>query len=530
MLKSGVERIFGVIGNGNEGLISTYADALPGGYVPVTHESAAVSMADGYSRRSGRVGVATTTHGPGVTNALTSLTEASRARSAVLLLTSETAPQREHRQWLDLRAAAGLAGAAYRKVHSAETAIDDICDAMRLAHIAQKPVLLNVPKALLETDVASVDTAFGFDLGQAQRITPDEDRLDAALGIIAAANRPVVLAGRGAVLSHARDALIDLARTLQAPAATTVVALDYLAGYELNLGIFGNESHSLAIEYLSQADCVIAIGAGLNEHTTGNGDLLRGKALVHCDSNLGQLNARVPTAAAVWGDARVFAERVTRELKNAGERPPSQWAETLRGRLKSFDEASDYIDGSGPDTIDMRTAMMTLNRVLPENRVLITDNGRFKTAPWRHLRCSPGEFAHTGAFGSIGLGLPHAIGASFARPKDIVVAVTGDGGLMQCFLELTTAVRYRQRLVLAVLNDGSYGSEYKALRLHGHDPAHSLMQWPSFASVAESLGARGVVIRTSGDIEALTQDFQNLAEPIVLDIRADPAVDCRKYK
>jgi thiamine pyrophosphate-dependent acetolactate synthase large subunit-like protein len=526
----GTQQLFGVMGDANMRYIASYIDAGQGRYVGSAHEAGAVSMADGYSRLSGRPGVATVTHGPGITNGLTALTEAVRAGSQLLVLTGETPRQAHHNQSLDLAAAAGLAGATYRQVRTPATAVDDIALAVRLCATGRQPVLLNIPVDLMAADIGELSTPFGFGPWKDEAVAPDADKLDAALGVIAHASRPLILAGRGVVLAEAREQVITLSKVLHAPTATTVMAMNYLAGHDLDLGIFGAEAHSLAIRYISQADCVIVLGAGLNSHTTASGDLLRDKAVVQCDSRPHAAGSRYPATVSLQGDAGVFASQVTEAIRDAGARPATAWAGRLREELRTFDPAAEFTDESSADGLDARTAMIALNEVLPEPPVLVTDIGRFKVAPWRFLRCHPAGFTQSGAFSAIGLGLPTAIGAAFANPGRLTVAAVGDGGLMMSLQELATAVEHELPLLIVVANDGSYGAEYQKLQEYGHLVEHSLRRWPSFAAVARAFGADGHVIRDVADIRQLGPDLGRITRPMLLDIRVNPAINTRKFR
>jgi thiamine pyrophosphate-dependent acetolactate synthase large subunit-like protein len=174
--------------------------------------------------------------------------------------------------------------------------------------------------------------------------------------------------------------------------------------------------------------------------------------------------------------------------------------------------------------------MVELEALLPAEHALVTDVGRFKTAPWRHLSCSSGAFTQTGGYGAIGLGLPVAIGSAFARPDLPVVATVGDGGLMMSLAELAVIAEHRLPFLLLVANDGSYGAEWHKLGTYGHAPEHALRTWPSFAALANGFGLDAEVVRTRDDIKRLAPRLSDISAPMVLDIRTDPAVNNRIYK
>jgi acetolactate synthase-1/2/3 large subunit len=530
LIEAGVDRLFGVMGDANMRMLADFMDRRPGAYVAAAHEAGAVTMADGYSRLAGRVGVASLTHGPGLTNAMTALTNAVRAHSQLVVLTGSTPPQREHIQEFDLRALAQAAGADYRRTSRPEFAVDDLLNAMRSATLRRQPVVLDIPLDQAHAPLTGYGHQAGPGPWAVERTRPAEDRLDEALGVLLSADRPLILAGRGAVLSGARDELTALSEALAAPLATTVLARSYFAGHPLDLGIFGAQAHSLATKYIAQADCVLVLGAGLNMHTTASGDLVRGKALVQCDIDPGVAGSRQPTQVSVTADVRTFAQSLLAAVEQVGERPERSWTERARAELAEFDPAADFDDQGDDEFVDIRTAMVTLDRLLPADRALVTDAGHFMTAPWRHLGCTSGAFAHSGSFGAIGLGLGTATGAAFAQPGRLTVAVVGDGGLMMSLQELAVSVAHRLPLLIVVANDGCYSAEYRKLTEYGQNPEHSLLAWPSFAAVARAFGAEGEVVRSIADLGALKARLQDIQTPLLLDLRTDPAKDCRNYK
>ncbi|MBM7518763.1 thiamine pyrophosphate-binding protein [Nocardioides nitrophenolicus] len=517
----GVERIFGLMGEGNLRPLIDF-DRLGGVVVAATTEGAAVSMADGYARVGRRLGVASVTHGPGATNALTALTEAVRARTPLLLLTGDTPPRDDHLQRFDLRGLAGLAGAGYLRVGAAADAAADVARAVHRAQRECRPVVLDLPVPLQRIDVAD---------GPPVRLVPpprpgvpDEDELDRALGVLAGARRPVVLAGRGAL--DAREEIRDLGRILGAPLGTTLLGKCLFAGEPLDLGVVGTLATDVALETVQAADCLLVLGAGLNRYTTVDGALVRGRPVVQVDRD----PARISTAAEVGlvGDVRRTVVAMREQLTAAEHRPATAHRADLDRLLRAAAERP-VAGADGPDTLDPRPVMRWLDRVLPAERVVVTDTGRFVYAPWRLLSVgSPERFAHTCGFASIGLGLGTALGAAVGSGRP-TVAVLGDGGAVMSLVELATAVRLGLPLLVVVCNDGAYGMEYRHLRLDGEDPAPARRAWPDLAEVARALGARAATVRTRADLELVAAQVAGLgadgAGPLLLDVRCDPDVD-----
>ncbi|MHA4778812.1 thiamine pyrophosphate-binding protein [Streptomyces sp. MSC1_001] len=523
LLNHGVDTVFGLMGDANMLYLCDYAER-GGNFVPVAHEGGAVGMADGWSRMSGRVGVASVTHGPAVTNAVTSLIEAVRSRSRVLLLTGDTPSEPTHFQRLDLAAVAAMAGAGYEKVHKPSELVRTLDRALRRVVAEDRPVLLDLPVGLVRKD-AGPQPPVARPLPRATGLPPRE-RLDSALKVMTGAQRPVILAGRGAVAADAREELVALAEKLAAPLATTLLAKDWFRGHPDDMGLFGGLSHSAARAAIGEADCVIAFGAGLGAHTSLRGELLREKKVVQVDSEPGAFGWFSPVDEAVPGDAGVVAAAMGEALWEAGHSPDRGWLEKVRRRLREHRATDDFQDRTGSGTVDVRTAALRLDELLPSERVLVSDIGRFAVGVWPHLGVAdPRDFTCMGGFGSIGLGLAGAIGAAVARPGDLTVLVVGDGGFMMNVGEFSTAVRERLPLLVVVFNDGAYGAEHFKLIHYGIDPDHSLTAWPEPVAMAEAMGARGTTVRRTEDLDVLRDVVRDLDGPFLVDVRLDPDVN-----
>lgn len=523
----GVSTVFGLIGDANMYHVMDFIHAEGGQFVGAVAEGAAVSMADGYARVTGHVGVVSVTHGPGAANAVNALVEAVKGNSPVLLLTGETPVKRGHAQEIDLSALFSATGAGYHRVRSADQLADDI--AIQLAQIAssKRPIVLDISIAIQLTEVDYKPSRFQIPPDQA--IGPDDDMLDSALGLLVSSNRPLILAGRGAVEAGAASALIELADVLGAPLANTASAKDIFAGHPYDLGTMGSYGFPWAVDVISRSDCVAAFGAGLHPHTTYDGDLLAGRRVIQCVRDPGQLARYSPVDIPIVGDARVTAELMVVKLRELGSKPSSFRAIQLGDSVCASHMALGFRDCTTDESVDMRTAMIELEKALPVDKVVVTDAGRFMAVPWRYLHVSnPRNFVQTAAWASIGLGLGTAIGAAVADTSRPTVVVAGDGGAMMSIIELSTAVRERLPLVLVVLNDGAYGSEYAKLVDHGFDPTGCFIDWPDFAEIATSLGATGVTIRNGEDLGRIHEVLARIEGPIVIDIKCDPHVDHRR--
>jgi acetolactate synthase-1/2/3 large subunit len=517
-----VEILFGLMGDANMAYMGSWAEA-GGETVHAVAEGGAVGMADGYARLSGRIGVVTVTHGPGLVNSLTALTEAVRAGSQVLVVTGDTASKRNQRQFIDIRAAASLTGADYRRVMRAQDVVDDIATAAAQILATRKPLVLDIPFDLLTQDVTYQAPA---QPGERQRTSPDPEALDRALGIIASANRPIVLAGRGAVHSDCRDELIELARMIGAALATTMLGVDWFDGEDFNLGVFGTVSHQVAADAITRADCIIAFGASLNQDTTVSNEFLEGKRVVHCDDVFRHIGRYGRVDVGITGDARETARAMIEALKEADLPAKGFRAAELQQALIERDPASEFVDSSPAGTLDIRTACLALDAQLPANRIVVSDGGRFRGPVWNYISLDdPIDFQQTVNFGSIGLATAVALGASFARPDQVTVNATGDAGGAMAMHEFIVAVRHKLPFVFLMFNDGAYGAEYRRLSDYGLDPEFSLIAWPNFAETAEAFGGHGVTVTSLDDLTAAVEMINEKRFPLWIDIKVDPTIE-----
>jgi acetolactate synthase I/II/III large subunit len=386
-------------------------------------------------------------------------------------------------------------------------------------------VLLDVPADLLLAPV-SVDPAALRVPSPPGAVRRGGMQLDSALGLIASAKRPVILAGRGAVTAGAERSLAELAELIGAPLATSMLAKDMFAGHPSNLGICGNLAHPAASTVLAEADCIVAFGASLNVHTTMRGELTSGKKIVQIDLDPGRFGWYVSPDEAVVGDADDVASVLIALLREAGHEPHRGWLDRAQGLIADFDPRAGFQDRSNGSTIDVRVAALEVDDLLPARRNIVSDVGRFGTAAWPYIHTDEASrFTAMIGFGALGLGLAGAIGMAVARPEAPTVCLVGDGGFMMNPAELATAVREQLPLIVVVFDDGAYGAEYHKFVVHGVDPAHSYMSWPDIERVAEGLGAEAMSVTKASDFDAVSELLANRTRPLVLDIRLDPTVD-----
>ncbi|MEM6460491.1 MAG: thiamine pyrophosphate-binding protein [Pseudomonadota bacterium] len=519
VLDQGIDTMFGVMGDANLFMVNHYVRDGGGNFVPTAHEGSAVLMAQAYAHVSGKVGAATVTHGPGLTNCVTALMEGGRGRSPMVLLTGDTAMTNpESMQNIDQRELANMTDAGFEQMRSPQTAAKDVANAFYRARLERRPIVLNMPIDFMweETNHEKVVLKV-FDT---PAYVPEGDVMDQAIGMVASARRPVILAGAGAV--GARDKLIRLAERMEAPLATTLKAKGLFTGHPSNMDIFGTLSTPAGYEVIGTSDCVIAFGSSLNSFTTDQGRLLKGKNVVQINSDPSSIGDHFHPDAALIADAGLTADNIVHWLDEA-EIAPTGFAKELDPASLTAHPPGDP-DDAKPGYVNYAYALDRLESALPENRILAADGGRFMTEVWCRISATdPKSFLYTVNFAAIGLGLQEAIGAGLAAPDRPVAVFVGDGGFMMGGLaEFNTAVRSKLDFIVVVCNDAAYGAEHIQFTDRGMDPGMSQFDWPSFADVATALGGHGVRVTSKQDLDVALEAIGTRDRPLLIELVLDP--------
>ena len=514
----GVDTMFGLMGDANLFMVDAFVRETGGRFVPAAHEGSSVLMALAYTHVTGKVGVATVTHGPALSNCITALTEGNRGHIPMVLLAGDTpVANPRHLQGIDQRELVKTTGAGFEQLRAPDTVGKDMARAFYRAQVERRPIVLNMPadfmweKTTHEVKVLDVFTRPGG--------VAEGEILDNAIGMIASARRPLILAGAGAI--DARDQLIRLADRLEAPLATTLKAKGLFAEHPYNIDIFGTLSTPAAYDLMAQSDCIICFGTGLHDFTTDRGKLMQDKRIVQIDANPTAIGGGVHPDAALVADARLTAETILYWLDEA-EIPGSGFTRDLD--IETLTHHPVPPNKTAENCVNYVRALEMLEEALPKDRILVTDGGRFMTEVWCRVSApDPKSFVGTVNFGSIGIGLQEAIGAGVAAPGRPVVLFSGDGGFMMGGInEFNTAVRLGLDLIVVIANDSAYGAEHIQFIDRQMDPSLTEFHWPSFAEVATSLGGKGVSVRSEAEMEAALAVLDDRKGPVLIELHLDP--------
>jgi acetolactate synthase I/II/III large subunit len=517
------DTVFGVLGDGNLFLMDSYRQYGGGRYLSMANEGGAVLAANGYANATGRLGVATVTHGPGLTNTVTALVESVRSRAAMLLIAADTPPSHpDHIQGINQQQIVSSSGAIFEEVYSVRTFIDDLGRAARTAMQLQRPVVLNVPAEFQWADVdfplVPPDLSFAH-----QAIAASPEAVGRAVGVIYASRRPILLVGRGAGRPATRAALLKFADRIGAPIATTLRAKDLFRGEAFDLGVMGTVSHELALDTIQRSDCIIAVGASLNQWTTVNGGLLNNRAVVHIDTDPQAFAYGYNVDVAVVGDSTTVLEQITAMLDEGDIEPRTFASPELAAALAARQPPKPELE-STPGTVNLHAALARVDAALPLERTVVLDAGRFLIASWAEVRVpEPRSFITTMNFASIGLGTATAVGAGIGASDRPTVLICGDGGfMMDGVAEFNTAARHGVDLIVVLLNDSAYGAEHIQYTSRGMDPVMCTFDWPDFGPVADALGGTGYTVRNAADLDNALAALPSRTGPVLLDIKIDP--------
>ncbi|MCZ9881210.1 thiamine pyrophosphate-binding protein [Arthrobacter sp. B2a2-09] len=523
----GVGHVFGVVGSGNfEVTNALIKEGVP--YTAARHEGGAATMADAYSRMSGKVGVVTTHQGCGLSNAITGIGEAAKSRTPLIVLTADTQAAAIRSNFkIDQDALARSVGAVAERIHSADTAIADTVRAFRTAVNERRTVVLNLPLDVQNATAADLVDPVGIQ--EPSRIRPDAAAVERLVALIAEARRPVFVAGRGG--RGARDSILALARHAGALVATSAVASGLFNGDSHNLGISGGFSSPVTAELISGADLIVGWGCALNMWTMRHGRLISaGTKVVQIDVEDASLGANRPITLGVMGDSALVADDAVAALRRIQPAAAEKYRTEQNALI--IKEGSRWRDVETPDlstasSIDPRVISRELDSILPADRIVAVDSGNFMGYPSQYLAV-PDEFGFcfTQAFQAIGLGLYTAIGAAVARPDRLPVLGAGDGGFLMGIGELETAVRLKLPLVCIIYNDAAYGAEVHHFAEHHEEAELDSVCFPEtdIAAIARGYGADGVTVRTVDDLQpvrdwvALYRDGKQ-GRPLVIDAK-----------
>ncbi len=337
----------------------------------------------------------------------------------------------------------------------------------------------------------------------------------------------MIIAGRGAVLAVARSQLEALGDQIGALFATSAAAKGFFAGNPFDLGVSGGFASPLAVQLISEADVILSFGASLNVWTIKHGNLFSPSArIVHCDVEASAIGRIQPVTLGVVGDAAQTASALIDELVRRDMRFEGFRTDAVVQTIEEFRWEDEFDDASTDNSVDPRSLLLALDKVLPSERTITVDCGHFQGFPSLHLSVPDAAgFVPAWAFQSVGLGMGAGMGAAVARPDRLAVVVLGDGGLLMSLGELDAAIHLGLPMLIVVMNDAAYGAEVHHFRSLGLTTELARFKGSDFAAVATAMGAKGLVVRSTRDLEQLKEWIEAPEGVMVVDCKVNPQVE-----
>lgn len=526
LLREGVDHVFGIPGTQN----LAFLDALRGTpqirFILTRHEQGAAFMAYGFARASGRPAVVTATEGPGITNLATGIAAAYRGFAPVISVSGvqeSWVRERDASQDMDQTTFFRPITKWAYSIPNAAKVQEAMRKAFRVALAEpQGPAHVEAPSEVLleQTAIEPIEPA-----AYRNTVLPacSGAQLDQACELIARAERPVFLVGRGVLSENATAAMVELAgRTGIAVATLQYVPDAFPATDPMALGPLGRNGWGSANRTVPKADLIIAVGAHMDVFSTlfKYGIFSERAKLIHHSAAPGQIGIVFPVALGVTGSTLSFITGLTERAARTGLRRPWIDAAKVRGEWEAEQLAALRADA---EPLQPQFVAHTIRKLLPHNGLLVSDAGNAAKHTRAYFKSyEPGTFMFIDDWGSVGGGFPMALGAKLARPDRPVLCAAGDMGAMCNIGELETAVREKIPVVLVVFNDQGLGNERAFQREHYGGRLFAVdYQNPDFGALARVFGAHGEQVRRPRDLEGALARALDCGKPAVIEVIID---------
>jgi acetolactate synthase-1/2/3 large subunit len=525
LVHEGVSTVFGYPG----GAILPAYDAMldyPVRHVLVRHEQGAAHMADGYARAGGGVGVAIATSGPGATNLVTGIATAQMDSVPMVCITGQVPSKLIGYDAFQETDITGIT-LPITKHSYLVTRVQDIMPAMKEAfHLAKSgrpgPVLVDITK---DAQQATMDWAWDDALvkmrGYRPKLSVSQSELLKAVDLIKAAKKPIILAGQGIIHSGAMDEVKKFAERLNIPMAMTLLGLGAVpASHPLNIGMMGMHGEAWVNSAIQEADLLLAFGMRFDDRVTGNLKTYAPHAKkIHIDIDPSEMNKNVRADAAIVADLRETLKDLLDVVEPKTHTPWIKYIESMKGdsAVRDIQALPDNGHLYAPHVIN------DIWRITEGKAIVVTDVGQHQMweAQYYHHE-TPRSLITSGGLGTMGFGLPAAIGAKMARPDMEVWAVVGDGGFQMTQAELCTAAQEGVKVNVAIINNGYLGM-VRQWQQFFYDKRYAAtpLRSPDFVKIAEAHGLLGLRVDNRPGVEGIVKQAREADGTVVIDFRVE---------
>jgi acetolactate synthase-1/2/3 large subunit len=526
--EEGVDTIFGFPGGA---VIDIYDELVKTDiqHVLVRHEQGAVHAADGYARAGGRVGVCLVTSGPGATNTVTGIASAYMDSIPLVILTGQVPTQligNDAFQEVDIVGITRPCTKHNYLVQSTEELARIIKEAFYLAKSGRPgPVLVDLPKDVVKEKVRYVPQNEVQLKSYNPTYKPNVKQLQKVVGLIKKAERPVIFAGGGVILSQASPELTAFARKTQMPVTTSLMGLGAFPGTDpLWLGMLGMHGTYRANMSTGACDLMIAIGVRFDDRVTGKTDVFAAQSkIVHIDIDPTSIRKNIPVTIPIVGDCKDSLSQLNQLIDQID-------MSDLTTRRKNWLDQIEQWKSTNPlayrqeDTIKPQYVVEKLYELTGSKAIITTEVGQNQmwAAQYYHFD-RPNHFITSGGLGCMGFGLPAAIGAQIACPDKLVVDVAGDGSIQMNIQEMATAVQYCLPVKVVILNNNYLGMvrQWQELFYEKRYACTYMETSPDFVKLAEAYGAVGLRATRPDEVESVLSQGLSIAKPVIMDFMVD---------
>ncbi len=503
-------------------------------HVLVRHEQAAVHAADGFARASGEVGVALVTSGPGVTNAVTGIATAYMDSIPMVIITGQVPTPAIGLDAFQECDTVGITRPIVKHNFLVKDVRDLALTLKKAFHIARTgrpgPVVVDIPK-----DVSLARTTFSYpDRVEMRSYTPAKKghsgQIRKAVQLLLQAKRPYIYTGGGVILGEATAELRELVDLLGFPCTNTLMGLGTMPGTDPRfLGMLGMHGTYEANMTMQHCDVLLAVGARFDDRVIGNpkhfGSVER--KIIHVDIDPSSISKRVRVDIPIVGDVKDVLQELIAQLKEAQAKPDANAVNTWWNQINEWRRKDCLVYKPSDEVIKPQMVVDTLWKLTRDRETYITsDVGQHQMWAAQYYKFDqPRRWINSGGLGTMGVGLPYAMGIKLAKPEADVFCITGEGSIQMCIQELSTCFQYKTPVKIVSLNNRYLGMvrQWQQLDYEGRY-SHSYMDaLPDFVKLAEAYGHVGLLVQKPGDVEGALKEAMRLKDRTVfLDIRTDP--------
>lgn len=530
--KEGVDVVFGLPGGANLPIYDALVDANLR-HILVRHEQSAAHMADGYARIKRKAGVCFATSGPGATNLITGIATAYADSSPMIAVTGQVPLAMIGKDAFQETDIIGVANPCTKYAFQPRAAAEIPETVKKAFYISESgrpgPVLIDIPK---DVQQAREEVAFPNLIkvrGYNPIVDADLSQLERAVQAMMKAEKPIIMAGGGVILSGAFSELQALAELLMAPVVTTFKGKgSFPENHALAMGPIGMHGHAEANKIIIEADCIIAVGARFSDRSVGRFDEFgKGMTIIHLDVDPAEIGKNKAADIAVVGDVKSSLRTAVKMLtkykivKRAIDDP---W---LKRRKELIDYYADSIKDY-PRELTAKKALKKLRELLPHNAIVTTEVGQCQM--WASLHfdvIAPGTFFSSTGLGTMGFGFPASIGAKAAKPRSIVVDIAGDGSFNMTENSLAVSVLDKLPVIVFLMNNymlGMVAQWQRTFYKRRYSGVHQ-QNCPDYTKIAEAYGAQGIRAQTMEELDKALKKAMNADVASVIDISIDPEED-----